>query len=120
MIQFLVTSSISNLSLIVLYQHRAVRNRGLAIFTMVYISILDLHFPDYAAVFSVATLLRLIGLWTTYKILVAIYNISPLHPLSKFPGTKLARMTLCYEAWFDLVKTGRYTREIRKMHKKYG
>ncbi|KAH8750306.1 cytochrome P450 [Diaporthe sp. PMI_573] len=58
--------------------------------------------------------------WLAFRILVALYNISPLHPLSHFPGPKLAHMTLCYEAWFDLVKGGQYTGEIRKMHEQYG
>lgn len=41
-------------------------------------------------------------------------------PLSKFPGPKLAAASLWYEFYYDVVKKGRYTWEIAKMHDKYG
>ncbi|KAH9905309.1 cytochrome P450 [Xylariomycetidae sp. FL2044] len=71
---------------------------------------------------SVATTLgfRLAGLWLAYHIARALYNISPLHPLSHIPGPKLAAMTIWYEIWFELVKFGRYSSEIKKMHESYG
>ncbi|KAH8755328.1 cytochrome P450, partial [Diaporthe sp. PMI_573] len=68
---------------------------------------------------SVNSLLWLTGLWAFFKLSIFIYNVSPFHPLSQFPGPKLAQMTYCYEAWYDLVKTGRYTSQIEKMHKQY-
>ncbi|KAI9846675.1 MAG: hypothetical protein M1837_003730 [Sclerophora amabilis] len=37
-------------------------------------------------------------------------------PLAKFPGPKLAALTRWYEAWFDIVKGGRYTFKIRELH----
>lgn len=40
--------------------------------------------------------------------------------LSHIPGPKLAAATLWYEFYFDVVKMGRYTWEIKKMHEKYG
>lgn len=64
--------------------------------------------------------LRLFGLWFGYRLLFALYNISPFHPLYKFPGPKLAAATFLYEAWYDLVKVGRYSWEIKAMHEKYG
>lgn len=76
--------------------------------------------PDLRAVVTMETVIRLVLLWVAYQILVALYNISPLHPLSRFPGPKLAAMTIAYEGWYDMIKVGRYTREIRKMHDKYG
>ncbi len=40
--------------------------------------------------------------------------------LSHIPGPKLAAATLWYEFYYDVIKKGRYTWEIGKMHKKYG
>ena len=42
------------------------------------------------------------------------------HPLSKFPGPKLAALTVWYESYWDIIKRGQYTFEIGRMHEKYG
>lgn len=49
----------------------------------------------------------------------AVYRLY-LSPLAKFPGPKLAALTLWYEFYFDVVKRGRYTWEIAKMHEQFG
>lgn len=72
------------------------------------------------ALLTIKNALQLFGLWLGYRVLLALYNISPWHPLAKFPGPKLAAATYLYEAWFDLVLVGRYSWEIKDMHKKYG
>jgi hypothetical protein len=69
---------------------------------------------------TVRNALRLLGLWFAYRVLLALYNVSPLHPLYRFPGPRLAAASFLYEAWYDLVKVGRYTSEIKTMHDKYG
>ncbi|KAF9890911.1 hypothetical protein FE257_005487 [Aspergillus nanangensis] len=66
------------------------------------------------------TIVYLIGLWIGYRILIACYNISPLHPLSRFPGPKRAAASYLYEAYYDWVCLGRYGHEIRRMHERYG
>jgi hypothetical protein len=54
-----------------------------------------------------------------YLVINAIYQIY-FSPLSKFPGPKLAAVTLWYEIYYDVFKWGRYYVEIEKMHQKYG
>lgn len=41
-------------------------------------------------------------------------------PLAKFPGPKLAALTLWYEFYYDVIKRGKYTWKIADMHKQYG
>lgn len=49
----------------------------------------------------------------------AIYRLY-FHPLSKFPGPRLAALTTWYEGYYDIVHRGRYLWEMEKMHKAYG
>lgn len=42
------------------------------------------------------------------------------HPLSCFPGPKLAIATYAYEWYYDLVLGGQYTFKLRELHAKYG
>ncbi|KAJ5345239.1 hypothetical protein N7452_003243 [Penicillium brevicompactum] len=51
--------------------------------------------------------------------LLIIYRLY-FHPLSKFPGPKLAAITSLYEFYFNVAKGGRYFWEIERMHEKYG
>lgn len=71
-------------------------------------------------VVTLTSVVSLLCLFILYHVLVALYNISPLHPLSHIPGPRLAAMTLAYEAYFDLIKVGRYSWEIKRMHDVYG
>lgn len=54
-----------------------------------------------------------------YLIGGAIYRLY-FSPLARFPGPRLAALTLWYEFYYDVVCKGRYTWEIQKMHEKYG
>ncbi|KAF3007441.1 hypothetical protein E8E13_003758 [Curvularia kusanoi] len=56
---------------------------------------------------------------TIYGVLLALYRIY-LHPLSSYPGPKLAAATKWYEFYFDVVKRGRFAWEIKRMHELYG
>lgn len=69
---------------------------------------------------SPSALLGLTGLWLGYRVALALYNISPLHPLAKFPGPKIAAASYVYEAYYDWILKGRYGRRIEKMHERYG
>jgi len=55
----------------------------------------------------------------TWSSWLAIYRIH-LHPLSMFPGPKLATATYWYEFYFEVVKGGRYTWKLVDLHKQYG
>ncbi|KAF5636746.1 trichodiene oxygenase [Fusarium tjaetaba] len=69
---------------------------------------------------SPSGLLGLTGVWLGYRVVLALYNVSPFHPLSKFPGPKIAAASYLYEAYYDWILMGRYGRRIEKMHEQYG
>ena len=54
-----------------------------------------------------------------YVILLYTYRVT-LHPLAKYPGPRLAAMTLWYEFYYDFFQRGQYLFRIRDMHAKYG
>lgn len=54
-----------------------------------------------------------------YLLSLGIYRLY-FHPLAKFPGPRIAALTVWYEFYFDGIKKGRYTFEIKRMHDKYG
>jgi hypothetical protein len=54
-----------------------------------------------------------------YQSSLAIYRLF-LHPLSKFPGPRLAAATYWYEFYYDVSKQGVYLWKIKELHKKYG
>lgn len=54
-----------------------------------------------------------------YLLLRSIYRLF-FHPLSKFPGPKIAAVTRAYEFYYDGIKGGMYMWEVQKMHEKYG
>ncbi|KAI1129410.1 cytochrome P450 [Nemania abortiva] len=43
-----------------------------------------------------------------------------LHPLARFPGSKLAAISRWYEAYYDVVQGGQYTAKIAQLHTRYG
>lgn len=55
----------------------------------------------------------------TYIICLIIYRLF-LSPLANFPGPTLAAVSGWYEAYFQLVKQGRFTWQIESLHEKYG
>ncbi|CAG8906705.1 unnamed protein product [Penicillium egyptiacum] len=59
----------------------------------------------------VAILLFLVGR-TIYRLYI--------HPLSKFPGPKLAAISSIYEFYYSVLKGGMFIREMERMHEKYG
>lgn len=43
-----------------------------------------------------------------------------LSPIAKFPGPRLAALTFWYEFYYDVIKRGRYTWQLEKLHEQYG
>ncbi|KAF2852137.1 cytochrome P450 [Plenodomus tracheiphilus IPT5] len=76
--------------------------------------------PAGSSPFAARTIIVLIGVWFAYRVLQALYNISPLHPLSGLPGPRLAAATYLPEFYHDVVRFGGYTKEIAKLHEQYG
>lgn len=64
--------------------------------------------------------LSLVAVWVGNEVLKALYNVSPLHPLHKIPGPRLAAATYLPEFYHDVVLGGRYTHAIQRMHEQYG
>ncbi|KAM0805978.1 cytochrome P450 [Usnea florida] len=56
---------------------------------------------------------------TIYYLAIGVYRLY-FSPIAKFPGPKLAALTLWVEFYYDVVKRGRYTWKIEEMHKRYG
>jgi hypothetical protein len=65
------------------------------------------------------TFIGISALGLTWVMAVVIQRLY-FSPLAKFPGPKLAAITLWYEFYFNIIKGGVYIWEIEKMHKKYG
>ncbi|KAE9378827.1 putative cytochrome P450 [Stipitochalara longipes BDJ] len=54
-----------------------------------------------------------------WSIRTAIYRLY-FSPIAKFPGPKLAALTLWYEFFYDVLRGGQYAFKIQELHKKYG
>jgi hypothetical protein len=61
-------------------------------------------------VLNMTTVVALLGVGVAYQLLRALYNVTPLHPLSSSPGPRLSAMTGLVEFWYDLVLGGKYTK----------
>ncbi|CCT61204.1 hypothetical protein [Plenodomus lingam JN3] len=64
--------------------------------------------------------------WNTVVVVLIVYCASLafyrlyVHPLAKFPGSKLAAITRWYELYYDVIREGQYTFKIADLHKAYG
>lgn len=59
------------------------------------------------------------GVLLIYVISLAIYRLW-LSPLARFPGPRLAALTLWYEFYHDVLRGGQYGRKIAELHEAYG
>lgn len=68
---------------------------------------------------SLHSLLLAILTFSAYCISLTVYRLC-FSPLARFPGPKLAALTLWYEFYYDVIKRGRYTWKIAELHERYG
>ncbi|KAH8723051.1 cytochrome P450 [Phaeosphaeriaceae sp. PMI808] len=64
-------------------------------------------------------IVALVTSYILYLVGLGVWRLH-LHPLAKFPGPRLAALTLWYECYWDVVKGGQYFREIERLHSIYG
>lgn len=64
-------------------------------------------------------LIAALYLLISYLVCNTVYQLK-FSPLAKFPGPKLAAVTLWYEIYYDVFKWGMYHVEIARMHREYG
>lgn len=69
--------------------------------------------------FFISPYLIALSICAIYIVGLAVYRLY-LSPLTKFPGPKLAALTLWYEFYYDVIKRGQYTWKIAELHKQYG
>ena len=74
----------------------------------------------WPTLFSLRGFATIVALLIVHRIAIMLYNISPLHPLYRFPGPRLAAASRLYDMWFDLVKVGKFNHEIQRLHEVYG
>ena len=61
----------------------------------------------------------IVVLLIAYTFCGVIYRLY-LSPIAKFPGPRLAAVSLWYEFYYDVIKGGQYTWKIAELHKQYG
>ncbi|PSN72472.1 cytochrome P450 [Corynespora cassiicola Philippines] len=54
-----------------------------------------------------------------YIVGLTLYRLY-LHPLAKFPGPRLAAVTSWYEAYYEIIQNGQYSKKITQLHDQYG
>jgi hypothetical protein len=70
----------------------------------------------YSLSTGIPVTIALLSLWVIAKVIYRLF----FHPLAKFPGPKLAAVTVFFEFYYDGIKGGQYTFEIANMHQRYG
>lgn len=58
--------------------------------------------------------------WAVWATLKGVYNVSPWHPLAKFPGPKLAAFTMWWKMYVELVDETNLVDRLADLHALYG
>lgn len=75
----------------------------------------DVTSQSYLSILLTTSIIAL-ALYTIYLAIDRLY----LSPIAKFPGPRLAALTLWYEFYYDVYLGGQYTFKIGEMHAQYG
>lgn len=57
--------------------------------------------------------------YTVYSLLVAVYNVY-WHPLARFPGPLLCRMSWVQQCYYEAILGGKLLERLPAYHQKYG
>lgn len=68
---------------------------------------------------SLSLIFGVAAVWIVYWVCCVVYNVW-FHPLAKFPGPWWAGASSLPEMYFDVVRGGRYFKQIEQMHERYG
>ncbi|KAI1975531.1 hypothetical protein LOZ55_004632 [Ophidiomyces ophidiicola] len=68
---------------------------------------------------AIALTVAFFSIYIAYWIAVAIYRLT-LHPLSKFPGPFLCRISWIYQIYYEAILNGRMLERLPALHAKYG
>lgn len=61
------------------------------------------------------------ALYSVIKLLIVLYRLSPVHPLAKVPGPRIAAATKWYRTYYEAgPRAGRMRYELERLHQKYG
>lgn len=74
-------------------------------------SFLNLHLLEHWPI--------LVGAFAAYLVAASIYRLY-FHPLSGFPGPKLAGLTWYYQGYYELLLDGGLIDQLEILHKQYG
>jgi hypothetical protein len=77
-------------------------------------------FQALKSTLTIPSVVDLFVIFIAYRIAIAFYNVSRFHPLSHFPGPKIAAASYLYEAYYDWWRVGEYGKVIARMHETYG
>ncbi|CAI6310738.1 unnamed protein product [Periconia digitata] len=60
-----------------------------------------------------------VGAFILYWLGLVVYRLF-FHPLRSFPGPRLAAATSWYEAYYEIIQRGQFSRKISQLHDRYG
>lgn len=69
--------------------------------------------------FSSSSLPRAVGISAAVYIVCAVVRTLA-HPLRNFPGPKLAKWTMMYRMYWDIVEDGGWVDHLTELHARYG
>lgn len=78
-----------------------------------------MHFSSVTSSLQEHWLVTAITILLIYYLPRTIYRLY-FHPISSFPGPRLAAASTKYEFYWDFIRGGQYSKHIGKLHGRYG